>query len=418
MCYTCPTLIATNGMMLPFFNFDRRALEAHFADRGEAPWRAARVMTWVYRRGVRDFGRMTDIAKPLRENLAAAFAFPALTIGEVHRSFDNTLKYRFVLVDGRAVEAVLIPGDPEAPDDDDIDPAFAAPAPAVTQQALYKRRPEAFARADGRPPRMRNTLCISSQVGCAMGCTFCFTATMGLIRHLEPWEIVAQLDQVNAHLAAERPPGTAPDPETTPRVTNIVFMGMGEPLHNFDGMATAARIMCDDAGFGLSARRVTVSTSGLVPKIPRLAAELPVSLAVSLNATTDEVREAIMPVNKAHPIAELVEALKAFPQPRRRRVLIEYVLLRDVNDTDDDAKRLAAIALDVGCKVNLIPFNPHPGSPFVTPPAERVLAFQRGLLNRGVQAFLRIPRGRDVYAACGMLADKRPDKPQPAAARA
>jgi 23S rRNA (adenine2503-C2)-methyltransferase len=236
----------------------------------------------------------------------------------------------------------------------------------------------------------RATLCVSSQVGCAMNCQFCLTAKMGLIRHLSTAEIVEQLILARRHF-----------PDVW--ISNVVFMGMGEPLHNLDAVIAATHILCDDRGLGLSARRVTVSTSGLVPQIQRFFAESPARLAISINATTDELRDRIMPVNRKYPLAVLLAALRGLPLRRRERLTLEYVLLADLNDAPDDAQRLADLVAGLPCKLNLIPFNPHPGSEFRRPTAERVAAFKAALQARHLNTSIRTTRGDERMAACGQL---------------
>ena len=251
------------------------------------------------------------------------------------------------------------------------------------------------------PSESRKTLCVSTQVGCAMGCTFCMTATMGLVRNLTPGEIVDQVYQVNAELRAAGSKLDCP-------LTNIVFMGMGEPLHNFENLKGALALLQAPEGCDFSHRHLTVSTVGLVPMIARLGAETDVKLAISLNATTDEQRAAMMPVNKRWPIAELMEACRAFPMKQGRRITFEYVLLRGVNDTDADAERLARLVGDLPAKVNLIPYNENPGLGFKSVADDRAERFREILASRRVFAAIRKNRGRDIAAACGQLANVDP----------
>ncbi len=316
----------------------------------EKSYRAKQIYEWLYRHGANSFEEMTSLKKELRLHLQAVASVDPLEITEILKSEDGTEKLQFRLQDGAAVEAVLIPNEG------------------------------------------RMTLCLSTQVGCAMGCAFCFTGTLKLSRNLTQAEIVDQYRQALRHVGGDRA-----------WISNVVLMGMGEPLQNLDNVVRACDILMDDNAYGLSARRVTVSTSGLIPQIRELQERSPISLAVSLNATTDEVRSRIMPVNKRYPMEELIRALEAFPNPRRARILIEYVLLAGVNDGLDDARRLAAIAGRIRCKVNLIPFNPHERSDFRPPEPEHVLAFQNILLNAGINTFCRQSRGQDIHGACGML---------------
>ncbi len=293
---------------------------------------------------------MTDVARPLRDALAASFAMPGLPLLETARAADGTRKLLLGLDQGRAIESVIIPD----------------------------------------PPRL--TACISSQAGCAMGCGFCATAQLGLQRQLTAAEIAAQMLAARAALA----PGE--------RLSNVVFMGMGEPLANYDAVVEAIAILTAPWGFGLSGRRVTVSTVGLLPQLERLVRETPVNVAVSLTATTDALRDRLMPINRRYPLAELMRTCRALPIAQRRRITFEYVLLAGVNDSGADAARLVRLLHGIRAKVNLIPFNPFPGAAFAPPAAAVVEHFQRQLLGAGVSASVRVTRGRDIQAACGQLA--------------
>lgn len=326
-------------------NLTLPALEQFLQGQGKERYRAVQIFKWLYQHDVSSFEEMTNVSKPLRQELAQTAWISRLEPETVEIGSDGTRKYLFVLEDGNAVESVIIP-------DED-----------------------------------RNTLCISSQAGCAMGCAFCLTGTFNLTRNLTTAEIVNQI------LAVRR------DVE----VRNIVMMGMGEPLHNLDNVIAALKIMGEDNGLQLSSRRVTVSTCGLVPELERLGKEVTVNLAVSLNATTDELRSRIMPINKAYPMASLLAALKKFPLPGRRKITIEYVLLGGLNDTLDDAKRLVRLLSDIPCKINLIPFNPHDGADFVPPTRASLDAFHKFLLDRHFTVITRDSRGSDISAACGQL---------------
>jgi 23S rRNA (adenine2503-C2)-methyltransferase len=253
--------------------------------------------------------------------------------------------------------------------------------------------------ADEQEPeiRVRRTLCVSTQIGCAMGCGFCMTATMGLVRNLTAGEICDQVYRVNDDLRRLGVPGERP-------LTNLVYMGMGEPLHNYDNVMQSLELLLSEDGANFSHRHITVSTSGLVPNIVRFGEDTQVKLAVSLNATTDEQRAQLMPVDKKWDIAALMDAVRKFPSRQGRRVTFEYVLLRGVNDSDEDAARLAALLRDLPVKVNLIPYNENPGLGFGDPGAERVAAFRKALDARGITAMVRKNRGRDIAAACGQLA--------------
>ena len=296
---------------------------------------------------------MSDVSRPLRAALGRAFALPLLQPAEIARAADGTRKLLFTLEPGRAIESVVIP-----------------------------------------EPR-RLTACISSQAGCAMGCAFCATARLGLQRNLSAAEIAAQLLAVRRVL------------EPGERLSNVVFMGMGEPLHNYDALVEAIEILTADWGFGLSGRRVTVSTVGLLPQLERLVCETSVSIAVSLTATTDALRDRLMPVNRRYPLAQLIATCRSLPIAQRRRITFEYVLLAGVNDAPADAARLVGLLHGVRAKVNLIPFNPFPGAGFDRPPQSTAEAFQRRVLAGGVNATVRATRGRDIQAACGQLAATR-----------
>jgi 23S rRNA (adenine2503-C2)-methyltransferase len=290
-----------NPLLTDLKNLTLPALEQFLQGQGKERYRATQIFKWLYQHDASSFDEMTNVSKALRTELAQTAYISRLEPETIEVGSDGTRKYLFMLEDGNAVESVIIP-------DED-----------------------------------RNTLCISSQAGCAMQCAFCLTGTFNLTRNLTTAEIVNQI------LAVRR------DVD----VRNIVMMGMGEPLHNLDNVISALQIMAEDNGLQLSSRRVTVSTCGLVPELERLGREVTVNLAVSLNATTDELRDRIMPVNKAYPIATLLAALKNYPLPGRRKITIEYVLLGGLNDTPEDAKRLVRLLSDIPCKINLIPFNPH-----------------------------------------------------------
>ncbi len=329
-------------------------LEALFASWGEPRFRAKQVYQWVFQKGARSIDAMTNLSKALRTRLTdEGYAVGRVRVGRVSESIDSTRKLAIKLDDGAAVETVLIPmGD------------------------------------------NKFSQCLSSQVGCALDCQFCYTGTLGLSRHLTPGEIVDQVIVARAHL----PEGA--------RITHLVYMGMGEPLHNFDGVIGSLARICDPDGLGYSHRRVTVSTSGLVPQIERLGQTVPVNLALSLNATTDEVRDAIMPVNKRWPIASLMAALRAYPLPPRRKLTVEYVLLGGVNDTDADARRLGDLLRGMAVRVNLIPWNPFQGPGYDRPAEDRVHAFHRILDAQGFTVTVRVTKGLDIDAACGQLGER------------
>ncbi|NJD56610.1 MAG: 23S rRNA (adenine(2503)-C(2))-methyltransferase RlmN [Nitrospirae bacterium] len=324
------------------------------AERGLPKYRANQLLHWMYERNVRSLQEITEFSKALRNGLAEGSYISNLELADRQRSKDGTEKFLFSLEDGQTVESVLI------------------------------------------PDKDRLTLCISSQAGCAMGCGFCLTGSMGLVRNLKAHEIIDQIISVNRLIA----PG---------RVTNIVLMGMGEPLANFDEVVEALWRMT--GLMGISKRRVTLSTSGLVPKMLELPAKAPdVNLAVSLNATTDEVRSRIMPVNRTYPIKELLDACRRYPLKPRRRITFEYVLIGGVNDTRTDAKRLVKLLKGIPCKVNLIPFNPHDRSGMQRPSEETVLAFQKIISDSNMTVLIRESRGQDILAACGQLRGKQKQK--------
>ena len=323
--------------------------------RGEQVWR------WVHDKGARTFDEMTNLSPKTRDDMARVAVIGCLQVAEVQTSKDGTRKLRLTTRDGASIESVLIPMGEH-----------------VTQ-------------------------CISSQVGCAVDCQFCATAKMGLKRNLDAGEIVDQV-YLGRRLLAELEP--------TARISNIVYMGMGEPLHNYDNLITSLRILTDDKGAKLAQRRITVSTSGLVPKLERLGNEtVRPNLAVSLNAPNDAVRDMIMPINRKWNIGKLLAALKAYPLEQRRRITFEYVLLAGVNDSLGDAGQLAKLLRGFKCKVNIIPYNPHPEAVFQRPSAAAIQAFQNECKRLGMSTYLRIPKGDDIDAACGQLANRSNGSP-------
>jgi 23S rRNA (adenine2503-C2)-methyltransferase len=332
------------------------AIEGLFADLGERPFRARQVFRWLHLRGAAAFDEMTDLPRQLRALLASRCALTTLERAGEQRSSDGTIKWRWRTGDGLSIESVYM------------------------------------------PETDRKTLCVSSQVGCGMGCSFCLTATMGLVRNLTVGEIVDQVHRANRRLV-ELGQGSGPRP-----LTNLVFMGMGEPLANFENLKAALDILLGEDGPRFSHRHVTVSTAGLVPMIRRLGEETQVKLAVSLNATTDEARARIMPINGRWPIAELLRACREFPMKQGRRITFEYVMLGGLNDDDADAGRLGRLLRGIPAKVNLIPYNESPGSEFRAPEGARVEAFRDRLIAMGITAVVRKSRGRDISAACGQLA--------------
>lgn len=360
---------------------------AWLAARGERPFRALQIFRWIHARGVLDAAKMTDLSQPLRDALRDEGLGPALTEADVRASSDGTRKLLLRMTDGASIESVLIPAvsGPGNPAHDDADAAAAVEDDEdETEKAEKSEKKEA----------VRVSQCISTQVGCAMGCVFCASGVAGLKRHLGAHEIVAQVLHGKSLLREGE------------ELRNVVLMGMGEPLHNYDATARALRLLTHPDGIGLSSRRVTVSTSGLVPEIARLGEDFAgnIGLAISLHATDDETRSRLMPINKKYPLATLVAALKAYPLPKRRRITIEYTLVSGKNDTVAEAKKLRDLLRGLRVKVNLIPMNPIEASTLGPPDPARVLAFQAELVRAGVSCFVRRRRGDDVAAACGQLA--------------
>jgi len=326
-------------------------------DLGERRFRALQIFHWIHQRGATSFDAMTDLSKELRQRLSEVATLRSLEKDLEQRSVDGTIKYRFRTADGKRIEAVYMPAED------------------------------------------RKTLCVSTQAGCAMGCTFCMTATMGLQRNLSPAEIVGQVHAVNTEIASQMP---APAPRP---ITNLVFMGMGEPLHNFDNLKTALEILQSEQGLNFSHRHITVSTVGLVPMIERFGRETDVKLAISLNASQDAQRSEIMPINRKWNIQALLDACRKFPLRQGRRITFEYVLIKGVNDDDQDARRLVELLRGIPAKVNLIPYNENPGLGFESTGEERAEAFRQILADGHIAAFVRKNRGRDIAAACGQLAN-------------
>lgn len=340
------------------FGLDREQLRARFAEMGEKPYRADQIMQWIYRRGKDSFDEMSNISKELRVKLAQHFVIrtPELVTEQV--SADGTRKWVLRLDGGNAIETVYI------------------------------------------PEENRATLCISSQVGCAMDCSFCSTAQQGLNRNMTTAEIIAQV-----WFAARTLGG---DFQNERVISNIVFMGMGEPLANYSAVLAAIRILLDDFGFGLSKRRVTVSTSGLVPFMDRLREDVDTALAVSLHAPNDALRNELVPINRKYPIAELLAACRRYTagKDRKTHIVYEYVMLDGINDKPEHARELAKLLGGLSAKVNLIPFNPFPGAPYRRSKPEAIAAFAKILRDRKVFATTRRTRGDDIDAACGQLVGK------------
>jgi len=334
----------------------REALAEAVAGLGEPAFRAKQLWHWLYHQGATDFAAMTTLSKAFREKLAAQFRVSRPGVSSHQVSTDGTQKWLLRFDDGNEAEMVFIPEED------------------------------------------RGTLCVSSQVGCTLTCRFCHTGTQRLVRNLSPAEILGQI------LLARDFLGEWPSPKEGRRLTNIVMMGMGEPLYNFDNVAQALKLAMDPDGVALSRRRITLSTSGVVPMMARCGEELGVNLAVSLHATDDALRDVIVPLNRKYPIAELLQACRDYPGVHNaRRITFEYVMLKGVNDSDDHADALAALLADIPAKVNLIPFNPWPGTAYECSDWDRIEAFSDRLFHHGLSAPVRRPRGRDILAACGQL---------------
>jgi 23S rRNA (adenine2503-C2)-methyltransferase len=338
----------------------REELAAEMLALGEKPFRAKQLWHWLYHQGETDFARMNTIAKPMQMKLAERFVVGRPEVATQQDSADGTRKWLFRFRDQQQVETVYIP----SADED------------------------------------RGAVCISTQVGCTLSCRFCHTGTQALVRNLGAAEIVGQF------IAARDSYGEWPSPKYgTPRhLSNIVVMGMGEPLYNYENVAKALKIVMDHEGIGLSRRRITLSTSGVVPMMDRCGVELGVGLAVSLHAVTDELRDEIVPLNRKYPIADLLAACRRYPgASNARRITFEYVMLRGVNDSEAEARELVRLISGMPAKVNLIPFNPWPGSPYKTSTSEAIHRFADILNDAGYASPIRRPRGRDILAACGQL---------------
>ncbi|WP_027358200.1 23S rRNA (adenine(2503)-C(2))-methyltransferase RlmN [Desulforegula conservatrix] len=336
-------------------NLSMQEMRDWLKETGLEPYRSTQIFKWLYLRLVSDFSEMTDLSKDLRTKLAEKFVIGALKTIETAESTDGTKKYLFQLEDGNYIESVLIPG------------------------------------------KDRSTLCISSQVGCAQGCRFCMTAKAGFIRNLTQSEITDQIVEVRREIIKSDCPDDLD-------LKNIVFMGMGEPLANLENVSKALEIITNgDCGLKLSHRRVTVSTCGLVPKFQDLAKMTRANLAISLNATDDDTRDMLMPINKSFPLKTLIDACKRYPLDPRQKITFEYILIRDLNDSMADARRITSLLHGVKAKINLIPYNESPGSEFKRPDDSRINGFLQFLLDKGYTAIIRKSKGADIAAACGQL---------------
>ncbi|MDI6750436.1 MAG: 23S rRNA (adenine(2503)-C(2))-methyltransferase RlmN [Pseudomonadota bacterium] len=354
-------------MTTNLLDFDIDGLTAWFAQLGEKPFRARQVLRWMHRFGVDDFGQMTDVAKSLREKLAETAEIRGPVPVRDSTAADGTRKWLLDVGQGNAVETVFI------------------------------------------PEASRGTLCVSTQVGCALECAFCSTGRQGFNRNLTTAEIIGQLWHANRMLGAVKQPGVGDSGERV--ISNVVLMGMGEPLANYDNVVAALRLMLDDNAYGLSRRRVTVSTAGMVPAIDRLREDCPVALAVSLHAPNDALRDQLVPLNKKYPLKELMAACRRYLENAPRDfITFEYVLLAGVNDRVEDARALLKLVRDIPCKFNLIPFNPFPESGFRKPSAEHVRCFQEILMAADIVTTVRKTRGDEIDAACGQLAGQVRDR--------
>lgn len=343
--------------MKNFYDLTLPELQEYLSGQGKERFRAEQLYRWVYQKGVTNPDNMTNLAKDFREEIKGLLEFRLPQVKHQADSVDGTRKLLMEVEGGKNIESVLIPnGD-------------------------------------------RLTLCVSSEVGCAMGCQFCFTAKMGLMRRLNPYEINGQFVNAAASLNDGR------------RITNVVFMGMGEPLDNIDNVSKTVEIWHQQMGIGFAKRRITISTSGLAPLINRVA-ESGVRLAVSLNATTNEIRDRIMPINRKYPLEVLLESCRQYAILTGEMITFEYVLLKGVNDSLDDARRIVSLTKNIPSKINLIPFNEHPDSGFLRPPQKDVAEFQKTLMRLGKHVLVRRTMGRDIFAACGQLRSEMEKHPE------
>jgi 23S rRNA (adenine2503-C2)-methyltransferase len=347
---------ARDAAMPNLVGMGRAELAAAMAAFGAEPFRARQLWHWIYHRGALDFAVMSNLAKGFRERLAAHYALRRPAVARALASTDGTRKWLLRFADGQEAETVHI------------------------------------------PESDRGTLCVSSQVGCTLNCTFCHTGTQRLVRNLDAAEIVGQI------MLARDALGEWPSPPEGRQLTNIVLMGMGEPLYNYDNVAAALKIVMDPEGLAISRRKITLSTAGVVPMIARVGAELGVNLAVSLHAVSDELRDRLVPLNKKYPIAELLDTCRTYPgSSNARRITFEYVMLKGMNDSPAEAKELVRLLKGIPAKVNLIPFNPWPGAPYECSTDQAIAAFSDIVFAAGYSAPVRTPRGRDILAACGQL---------------
>ncbi len=340
--------------MIDIKNFHLDELKIALTEYGFQKFRATQIFNWIYDKGIFDFNLMSNISKKDREALSKTFSIYVPEIPYILKSNDGTIKFAIKLKDNNIVESVLIP-------DDD-----------------------------------RLTLCVSTQVGCRMGCKFCLTGKQKFIRNLEPHEIIDQVLVAKFLLLKKKI-----------KITNIVYMGMGEPLDNIENTITSLKILNDDNGFNFSNRKITISTCGIYDKFKKLSDNFDGNLAISLHSADNEKRTFLMPVNKKYPLEKLIEHCKKYPLKNRQRITFEYILIKDVNDSINDAEKLYKILKGIKAKINLIKFNEYPGSEFKAPDDEKVEEFQRYLFNKGLTALLRKSKGKDILAACGQLFSRR-----------
>lgn len=351
-----PPVETSTSTRLNFYDLTLEQLKEKIQTFGKEKYRAQQLFQWVYQKGVTDFEQMSNLSKDFRAGLQNMFEFYRPEVVSHLKSFDGTQKFLFKTQEGMTYEAVLIPS------------------------------------------KERNTLCVSSEVGCNMACSFCFTGKQKLKKRLSAGDIVSQFQIVNEKIGPDQ------------RITNVVFMGMGEPLDNPDAVFGSIEILHSEWGINFSRKRVTVSTSGIVPGIMDIA-KSKARLAVSLNATTNEMRDAIMPINRKYPLEVLMQGCRDYYAATNDGITFEYVLLKGVNDTPADAKRIKQLVKGIMCKINLIPFNEHPGSEFKRPESKKVFEFQESLMKMGLQVLIRRTMGRDIYAACGQLQSEFEGKP-------
>ena len=357
MTLCAPKMAATpDHGKVNLLGLSQAALEAEITALGLPKFRAGQLWRWVWRHGLTNFAEMSDLGKSVREQLTELFSADRPAVSRRLQSVDGTIKWLLRFADGNEAEAVYI------------------------------------------PDKERGTLCISSQVGCTLTCSFCHTGTQKLVRNLTVDEICGQV------LLAMDELGDWPAGKPNRRLTNIVLMGMGEPLFNYENVAEAMRIIMSGEGVALSKRRITLSTSGVVPEIKRCGEELGVNLAISLHAVRDKLRDELVPINRKYPLAALIDACRNYPGlSNARRITWEYVMLDGVNDSDEDCRALLSLIKGIPSKLNLIPFNPWPGSPYICSSDERIEAFAKRVLKAGYVSPVRTPRGRDILAACGQL---------------